>query len=49
MTGDDASTHSSTTLPEREPRGEPRGEPEPPDTTKDLPGLPDPSEVGEDG
>jgi hypothetical protein len=31
------------------PADAPRGEPLPPDTSKKLPDLPDPAEVGEDG
>ncbi|MBP0589995.1 hypothetical protein J8I87_09730 [Paraburkholderia sp. LEh10] len=40
---------TSNDTPVGHPLNAPRGEPEPPDTTKDLPELPDPSEVGEDG
>ena len=45
MTRDDTAPHPLTTRPDNAPRGEPQ----PPDTSKDLPELPDPVEVGEDG
>ncbi|WP_205810828.1 hypothetical protein [Burkholderia sp. Ac-20365] len=45
MSRDDTSTDPSTARPDNAPRGEPQ----PPDTSKDLPELPDPVEVGEDG
>ncbi|EUC19028.1 hypothetical protein [Paraburkholderia hospita] len=45
MARDPASHDNSTARPDNAPRGEP----EPPDTSKDLPELPDPVEVGEDG
>ncbi|CAG9228261.1 conserved hypothetical protein [Paraburkholderia sabiae] len=34
---------------ETRPDNAPRNEPQPPDRSKDLPELPDPAEVGEDG
>jgi hypothetical protein len=43
-----SSENTGTTSTPR-PDDAPRGEPEPPDTTKELPDLPDPAEVGEDG
>jgi hypothetical protein len=46
MTRDPTSPDNSTARPDNHA---PRGEPEPPDTSKDLPDLPDPVEVGEDG
>ncbi|MBN3754851.1 hypothetical protein G3N95_18035 [Paraburkholderia sp. Tr-20389] len=45
MTRDQNADDTAQTRPEHAPRGEPL----PPDTSKDLPELPDPSEVGEDG
>ncbi|MGT2473856.1 hypothetical protein [Paraburkholderia terrae] len=42
----DLTSHDNSTA---RPDNAPRGEPEPPDTSKDLPELPDPVEVGEDG
>jgi hypothetical protein len=38
---------SANTTPR--PDDAPQGPPQPPDTTKELPELPDPAEVGEDG
>jgi hypothetical protein len=45
MTGDDTSNDTAQPRPANAPRGEPL----PPDRSKDLPELPDPAEVGEDG
>ncbi|MEM5385753.1 hypothetical protein VSR68_19440 [Paraburkholderia phymatum] len=39
--------NSADTTPR--PDDAPQGQPLPPDTTKELPELPDPAEVGEDG
>ena len=45
MTRDQNADNSTIPRPDEAPRGEPR----PPDTSKELPELPDPAEVGEDG
>ncbi|MEX3931547.1 hypothetical protein AB4Y32_06940 [Paraburkholderia phymatum] len=45
MNREENSADTSTSRPDDAPQGQPQ----PPDTTKELPELPDPVEVGEDG